>query len=138
MKKDKTETRGRPSSITPEIKDKLEYAFANGCSDLEACYYAGVSKTALYEYQKKDLDFAERKKALKARPVLKARLAVMTAISDGDVNTAKWFLERKCKEEFSTRQELTGEDGASLIPVINLIGVDVDGDSEEHRRKDTE
>ena len=48
-----------------------------------------------------DSVFSERMKALKHTPVLKARQVVIDNLDD--VNTAKWYLERKRKEEFSVR-----------------------------------
>ena len=59
--------RGRPTIITPEIIAKLEQAFSLGCSDLEACIYADIGKTALYDYQEKNPEFTERKEALKQK-----------------------------------------------------------------------
>lgn len=105
---------GRPTEMTPETIDKLEYAFALGCSDLEACYYADIGKSTLYNYQNEHPEFLERKNTLKERPVFKARNEVMRAINEGDTATARWFLERKVKQEFSAREELTGADGSPL------------------------
>lgn len=95
---------GRPSVITPEVLRKLEEAFAIGASDLEACFYADISKTALYEYQERNPKFTERKAKLKERPVLMARQSVVKAI-ESDVLTARWFLERKRKSEFAVKTE---------------------------------
>ena len=71
---------GRPSSVTPETLAKLEQAFSLGCSDLEACIYADV--------------------------VLKARTVVAEALKNKDENTAKWYLERKARDEFAAKQEV--------------------------------
>jgi hypothetical protein len=109
-KENKVETKnknliGRPTVMTPETINKLEQAFSLGCSDLEACFYAGIGKTALYEYQNEHPDFTERKAQLKEKLVLKARTVLAKALEQEDENTAKWYLERKKKEEFSTRVE---------------------------------
>ena len=95
---------GRPSVMTPEVLRKLEEAFAIGASDLEACFYADISKTALYEYQKDNPQFTERKEKLKEKPVLLARQTVLKAM-ETDPATARWYLERKAKSEFAARQE---------------------------------
>lgn len=105
---------GRPTVMTPATIDKLEEVFSLGGSDLEACGYAGISKTALYEYQNANPDFAERKSFLKEKPILLARRSVLAHIAD-DGDLALKFLERKNKAEFSVRSELTGAEGKPLI-----------------------
>ena len=78
----------------------------------------------------------ERKEQLKESLIFKARTVVANALDRQDENTAKWYLERKKKAEFSTRQELTGEDGAALQPpVINIFPVEANNGG---RDKDTE
>ena len=114
---------GRPTVMTPEIITKLEQAFSLGASDLEACFYAGIGKTTLYEYQNKNPEYAERKAALKDKLVLKARTVLAKAMEDGDKQTAQWYLERKKKDEFSQRQEQTGADGQPLNPLPTEISV---------------
>jgi hypothetical protein len=68
---------GRPTIMTPETLQKLEDAFALGCTDLEACVYADISKSTLYNYQEQHPEFVERKEELKEHPVLLARQTVI-------------------------------------------------------------
>lgn len=96
---------GRPTILTPEIIAKLEQAFSMGCSDLEACFYADIGKTTLYNYQNAHPEFVERKERLKERMIFKARTVIADALNNKDENTARWYLERKKKDEFSTRTE---------------------------------
>lgn len=99
------QTRGRPTVMTEAVIGKLEEAFAFGSTDLEACFYAGISKDALYDYQVKHPEFTERKEALKDNPAMLARKNVYDALSEGDKDISKWYLERKKKDEFSTKTE---------------------------------
>ena len=99
------EKRGRKTVMTPEIINKLEQAFSMGCSDLEACLYADIGKTTLYNYQNENPEFVERKEKLKEKLVLKARSVIADSLNKQDENTAKWYLERKAKNEFSTKVE---------------------------------
>ena len=101
---------GRPTVMTSDVVNKLEQAFSIGCSDLEACLHAGISKQTLYDYQAKYPEFADRKAMLKERLVLKARTVIAKALDKEDENTAKWYLERKRKDEFSAKveNEVTG------------------------------
>lgn len=97
---------GRPTSVTPETLAKLEQAFSLGCSDLEACIHADIAKSTLYDYQGRHPEFAERKEMLKQKLVLKARTVVANALEKEDENTAKWYLERKARDEFAAKQEV--------------------------------
>lgn len=97
---------GRPTVMTPEVVNKLEAAFSWGCTDTEACLWAGISRDTFYDYIKLNPKFADRKEQLKETPNLKARQVLNLALQQKDKQTAQWWLERKKKEEFSTRSEL--------------------------------
>lgn len=96
---------GRPTIMTPELVNKLETAFSMGCTDLEACLFANISKQTLYNYQDKNPEFVDRKAMLKEKLILKARSVIAESLNKKDENTAKWYLERKAKNEFSTKVE---------------------------------
>ena len=82
----------------PEIVSKLEIAYSMGCTDTEACLFAGISTATLHYYIKNiDPSFSERKENLKLNPILNAKTTVTDKLKS-DVNTAKWYLERKTKE----------------------------------------
>ena len=117
---------GRPTVMTDEVVRKLEWAFSIGCSDAEACFFAGISKQTLYDYQEKNPEYVDRKALLKEKMVLKARTVVANALNNEDKDMARWFLERKRKQEFSARVESTGADGEPLLlPVLNIVPVRV-------------
>ena len=96
---------GRPTVMTEEVVSKLEQAFSMGCSDLEACLFANISRQTLYDYQEKNPEFIDRKALLKQKMIFKARSVIADALNNKDENTAKWYLERKRKDEFSTKVE---------------------------------
>ena len=124
---------GRPTVMTDEVIRKLDEAFALGCTDLEACLYADISKTALYEYQKEHPEFAERKETLKQNPILLARKSVVEALSK-DYEHALKFLERKKKDEFAQRSEHTGADGKDLpTPILANLNVPTDSGNRENK-----
>lgn len=100
---------GRPTVMTKETIRKLEEVFAIGGSDSEACFYADISKESLYAYCRKHPEFTDRKESLKEKPILKARQTVVKSLDQPDY--AFKYLERKKKDEFSPRKELTGKDG---------------------------
>lgn len=115
MGKRKADGRGRRTVMTSQVLAKLEEAFAWGCTDVEACLWAEIGKSTLYKYQDAHPDFAERKADLKETPVLLARKAVVTAIRKGDRMTSMAYLERKRKDEFSTKSEVQNSGEQKLI-----------------------
>lgn len=100
---------GRPTVMTDEVIQKLEYAFMRGMTDREACLYANIATSTLYNYCNGNPSFLERKEDLKQHPTAKARLNVTEAIENGDADMSKWWLERKARDEFSTKQTIGGE-----------------------------
>jgi hypothetical protein len=114
MAKGKGNGAGRPTVMTPEVIRKLEEAFANDATDLEACFYAGISHAPFYKYQEEHPEFKERKEALKSHLGLIAKNTVARSIKSGNELDAKWYLERRRKNEYSTRNENTGADGKDL------------------------
>lgn len=108
---------GRPTIMTPETISKLEEIFSLGGSDEEACFYADIGKTTLYNYQKEFPEFVERKEALKETPILKARRTVVKALEDP--SHAFKFLERKKRGEFGPTLDLSGE-----VKVSKIISID--------------
>lgn len=98
------EKRGRQETITPAKLILLEQAFSIGASDLEACAFADIPSSTLYDYQTRHPDFTERKARLKEMPTLRARKSVVSAM-ETDGNLALKYLERKKKNEFSLKHE---------------------------------
>ena len=64
---------------------------------------------------KADPKLSDRLELLRNKPVLAARNNVVKAMGiEHDLETSKWYLERKVKSEFSSRQEMTGPGGAPI------------------------
>jgi hypothetical protein len=111
---------GRPTVMDKDTLRKLEDAFSNDATDIQACFLANISTTALYDYQKEHPEFTERKNALKAMITYQAKRNLKDKVISGDTETSKWLLARKEKGEYSERLENTGKDGKDLIasPVL--------------------
>lgn len=110
---------GRPTVMTPETIAKLEYGFMKGLNDTECCLYAGIHRDTLYDYCNKNPSFSDRKEDLKKQPSVQAKLNVTEAIENGDIDLSKWYLERRNKDEFSLKQEVTAE--VSVTKLEDLI-----------------
>ena len=116
---------GRPTVMTTDVIRKLEDAFSWGCTDLEACCFANIGKTALYEYCDKNPEFAEWKETLKNNPVMKARRVVMGALDEADVATAHKVIDRK--EGTKVKQDITSNGATLNTWVINPVTTNKDG-----------
>lgn len=113
---------GRPTVMTEETLAKLEQGFKIGLTDTECCCYADIDEATLYRYQEKHPEFCEKKRKWKQFPVAKAKNTIFKSLDDP--KTAQWYLERKCKAEFSTQSKLELESKG-----INIVVAD-----EEHKK----
>ncbi len=91
----KVPAHGRPQAITAPVLAKLEIAYKFGCSDREACVFAGIHPSTLYRFSERNGDFCEQKDAWRELPILAARMVVVNAMAKGDVKVAQWYLERR-------------------------------------------
>lgn len=108
---------GRPKVINQTTLGKLREAFLWGCTDREACLYAGINPDTLYEYQKKNPKYTEQKDIYKSNPVLIARKSVIDALSS-DPHLALKYLERKKSDEFSLKQTID----ATVTEPVRITG----------------
>lgn len=114
-------TEGRPTVMTIEVIGKLEEGFSKGCTILESCLLAGISKDAYYDYLKANPSYSDRVETLRENVTLHARRNLVDSIMDGNVNDSKWYLERKKKDEFSATSNLNlgGQNGQN--PIVTQI-----------------
>jgi len=91
---------GRPHVMTKPTISKLRLAFLVGCSEREACIFAGIHRLTLYRYQDKNPDFCDQKQAWQTYLVLQARFNIAEAIRAGDVQSSWRYLRAKHPEEF--------------------------------------
>jgi hypothetical protein len=109
--------------MTPETVKKLEDAFAQGFNVTHACGMAEISRETYYSYLKVNPKFADKVEWLRSKPYIKSVLQINKAINMGDLPTCRWYAERKGKDEFSLRNEITGEDGGPIKQEIQLVKV---------------
>lgn len=125
IRKDGKFDTGRPTRIDESVLAKLHQAFSIGCNDEEACAFADIHPSTLYEYQKKNPEYTEYKQQLKNKPILEARNTVVQNLRK-DPKLALEYLKCKRKDEFGTRTEITGADGSALQPpIIQVLPVAV-------------
>lgn len=108
---------GRPKGSKmddPTVQADLMAAAALGANNEACCAYAKVSTSIFYAYITDHPDFSERLEQKRNDPYLTAIQTVVRAIKD-DPKLALKYLERKHKDEYSLRREMTGADGAKLF-----------------------
>lgn len=105
---------GRPTVITPTVVSKLELGFLKGLNVTQCCRYAGISRPPFYEYCDKHPEFLDKIEELQSNPSMMAKVNIVDAIENGDLELSKWWLERKNKDEFSLKQDI-----AVSVPVKN-------------------
>ena len=111
---------GRPTVMTEEIVSKLEYGFMKGLNVTECCHYADISRQTYYEYLEKNPGYSDRIEELRSKPSARAKLNITEAIENGDTDLSKWWLERKNKDEFSTKQEVAADVKEKVTITIEL------------------
>lgn len=90
---------GRPTVMTADIISKLEDGFIKGFTDKEACLYADIAPTTLYDFCKDNKEFAERKELLKEQIKMRAKENISEGISVAkSVSLSQWYLERRDKD----------------------------------------
>lgn len=106
---------GRPTVITEQVLRKLKLAFCMDYTDEEACFFAGISNTALYEYQKISPEFTEQKAVLRRSLAMKSKTILAASLQPelfedetgkkvwqirGNVELALTYLQNKYPNEF--------------------------------------
>ena len=101
---------GRPTIMTLETVSKLENAFAEGFNITHACGIAEITRETYYDYIRKNPKFLDKIEWLRSKPYIKSVLQINKAIELGDLPTCRWYAERRGKDDFSLRNELTAKD----------------------------
>jgi len=109
---------GRPTVMTDEVVAKLEYGFMKGLNVTECCHYADISRSAFYDYLEIHPEFSDRMEELRSNPSTQAKLNVVEAIENGDTGLSVWWLERRNKDEFSSKQEVEAKVNMKLEDLL--------------------
>jgi hypothetical protein len=103
-----------PNKMDGETLKRLEEGYLNDASIAEICFNAKISQNTLSNWLTSFPELRERLESLRHKPKWRARMNVIKRLEQGDVATSEWYLERKSKQEFSPRTELTGPEGTPL------------------------
>lgn len=103
---------GRPTVMTKDTLQLLREAFTWGCTDTEACCYADISTSTLYNYCEDNPEYLELKNKLKDMPVMKAKKIQFDELEKNSISQANRVIDRK--EGSKVKQEITGPDGGPV------------------------
>jgi len=114
---------GRPTVMTDSTLQLLREAFTWGCTDSEACCYADISTSTLYNYCEDNPEYLELKNKLKDMPVMKAKKIQFDELDKNSVNQANRVIDRK--EGTKVKQEISGPNGKPIetSSIFNFIPV---------------
>lgn len=104
----------KPKDVDDATWKSVIEAWENGLSDREACFRASkhnetITLEEIKGWLKANPKLAELKTMLESDLRSVAKDTVATSLREGDVKTAKWYLERKAADEFSTKQAVAFE-----------------------------
>ena len=109
----------KPKELSKKAWKEVVLAWENGLSDREASFRASRdSDTYITEAEIKEIvathpEVSSLRDFLLSNIVSQAKLNIAESINEGSVSTAKWYLERKAADEFSTRAAVAFE-GATI------------------------
>jgi hypothetical protein len=103
----------------------------------EACVYAGIHHDSYYRWLKESDEFALEMEKAQQFISNKAKEVIMDGILQGDRNDAKWWLERRRKENYSTKSEQEYS-GTLTIKPIHYSEIDAPEDQKEILQQPTD
>ena len=105
----------KPEKLNDAAWEAIIEAWENGLSDREASFRASkisgqdITADDLRKWCKDDPDLGELRANLLSDLLSEAKLTVADALRGKDTRTARWYLERKAADEFSTKQAVAFE-----------------------------
>lgn len=100
---------GRPTVMIPEVIEKIEEELKNGATLAQASFLAGISLKTLYNYFSDNPEFKDRCELLQGLVSYRARINIKNKIEAGDIDTSKYWLDRKDKD-FKQKTDITSND----------------------------
>lgn len=125
---------GRPSIYAENIVEKLESILKIGGTIEQATSYAQIDKVTYYNWLEKHPSFSTRMEQARSYPDIVAKnIVVDSMIKDRDLNTAKWWLE---KREFKQVNQINTQVNINPQPITEIDN-DVSGNDSTQENKET-
>lgn len=100
---ERVKTAGRPTKIDEDTVAKLESVLKLGVTDTVACDYAEINPSTFYRRTQADEVFARKMRQARSYVRLSAGAVVVNSIARKNIDSAKWWLEKKHPDEFGNR-----------------------------------
>lgn len=107
---------------TAEICKYIE----EGNTQKDACTLSGISTSVFHNWKNDKVEFMEAIKVAEAK-AKEAMIAIVRKAAIKSWAAAAWWLERRHKEEYALRTEMTGKDGKDLDLIKVSIPKDLNG-----------
>ena len=111
---------GRPTVMTPDVIEKIEEELKNGATLAQASFLAGISLRTIYNYFEANPECKDRAELLQGMVAYRARVNIKNKIEAGDIDTSKYWLDRKDKD-FKPKSEQDLSSLGKEISSINYI-----------------
>jgi len=137
---------GRPTKLTPEIHRAIVTALEAGNYQDDSAAYAGVSRSALYNWLDRGrtererieagekprkaetifVDFLDAVESARAKAAVRHVANIAKAANDGVWQASAWYLERSYPQKWGrlNRTEISGPDGGPIDARIDLDALD--------------
>lgn len=113
----------KPKDVSDEVWDIVLRCWDDGLSDREAALTVrrelneNILTADIHEWTAGNPEVEILREMLSSGVTIKAKRNVKKSISDGSVQSSKWWLERKAPNEFSTKATVAFEDAAIEVSV---------------------
>lgn len=107
---------GRPSIYKESFGEKLIALMATGLSMTASAAELGFHRDRLYEWEKQYPEFAECLALARGKRVLHLEKRLLSAKEGPIVTSTIFALKNADNVEWREKQEITGKDGAPLVP----------------------
>jgi hypothetical protein len=115
--------------LTNDLIDKAHRLISEGHYAIVVCTYLGISEASYYNWlQKAKIDIEKNKKTIyveflesikeaESKAEMRHLQSIAKASADGTWQASAWFLERKHKDRWSTKQEvqLSGDEEKPIL-----------------------
>lgn len=107
---------GRPSEYKPGYGDEIIALMATGLSLTAAAADLGFHRDTIYEWARQHAEFSDALKLARGKRVLQLEKELLSSEVGPKVTARIFALKNADPEEWRDKHEVTGADGAPLIP----------------------
>jgi len=100
-----------------KVVEVLEPFLKLGYTYTKACKIAGIPHNTVSGWLENDNELRLKFESWQNEINAQARRNIVKKIEGGDTDAARWWLERREKDDFSLRSELTGAEGEPIVRI---------------------